>query len=367
MNNPARPFSQYAALASAAPGIDPSALAQAVGEHLAWRVQQGQGLVPAALDALQTPMLRQLRALEAGPEEISHRQRVGEQIVNSPPWAFWVRQAQESPAAVSEFWAMCTTALEQGDGFLSDVETCSATGARVRVRLQNWQVQACAPVWAGERLTWVPLDPAAMSPPTTHVVALPVPSGEVWVCDFIYLSAFQDLARALEQEELPGLLESVAGRATRTRRYAERLGVGHVFGRGPEIQVSEGLIKAGFADPNQPRDVARIGEVSGDLRWTTLVDRAHLVRLLEPALGQSGAEAAVAAYAAEHPELLRIQVQPGIHTLYFAGQPEVFAQTVGQVAAVEGAYLETVETPMFLLAREPLPAPAPPRSAIPRR
>lgn len=133
-----------------------------------------------------------------------------------------------------------------------------------------------------------------------------------------------------------------------------------MFGRSPSIFSHQGVIKAGY-NPADEQDPSFLCRIDADLRWTTMVDRQHLVSLLTPALGLPEAEKQVHEYEQTHsPQPFHAQVEPGIHHLYFSGDPTTFANTVADEFHAEGLYLDDFSTPSFVLTDQPLqPALAP--------
>lgn len=122
----------------------------------------------------------------------------------------------------------------------------------------------------------------------------------------------------------------------------------------------------GFLNPDAPSPASLKGEIRANLRWTTLVDRGHLVSLLEPILGLDEASRQVEDYAQSTPDLVRLQVEPGTHHLYFSGSALRFQETIGARFQAEGLYLEDFQEPAFVLTHAPLdPVLAAPRK-LPR-
>lgn len=117
----------------------------------------------------------------------------------------------------------------------------------------------------------------------------------------------------------------------------------------------KGVIKTGYLDPEASEDPVNLaGSINADLRWTTIVDRQHLVDLLAQDMGAEPAAAAVSELLKQNPDILQVQVEPGTHHLYFAGDSQTFARTAGDRFAVEGLYLEDFEEPVYALTDQPL-------------
>lgn len=343
-------------------------LADAFGGHLAWAAAQGAVVVPPHTDHAHTPWLAALRGLLDCPDSEAAQRDAGlpfarSMMVQSVLDPAWQGGTPEETHARLLGW------VEAGNfSHVRDPDTCRQTGVRFEIEFHGWNATAVQRQWGdGLRSTSVPVGPDTFQAPGTETVALPVPSGHLLVADWFRIPAFQALTQPLDREA-PDAMDSIGGRAGITRRYAERLGVAHVFGCSPDVVAGRGAVTVGYLDVDGPRPAGLVGSIDASLRWTTLVDRQHLVALLAPALGSNGAEEAVAAYEAATPELLHVHVAPGTHHLYFAGDGPTFARTFDQAFDAGDLFLDEVlddkeqlreemfPMPLFALTEQPLPA-----------
>lgn len=210
--------------------------------------------------------------------------------------------------------------------------------------------------------------PQASAPAVEHHI-LPAPSGELWAADWF---AILPLLRARDAFDATGTenLNSAAGCAERTRRYAQELGIGHVFvgDTGQTLVSSNGaLLVGGIEDDSLPRlspsaghafDTDRptdLGRTTADLWWVTLADRQVLRDLMCRKVSAERAEQELTAYAENPPEGFHVfRVPPGTYHLYAAPTPHGFLDALARnfdTAALDFSPL--VET-AFVVTREPL-------------
>lgn len=350
-------------------------LAGAVGEHVAWLLFKQADVLPDYSDALRTPLMVALRELAKEPENKQAQLEVGRFFLSHLSF-HWFAHNRLTQAAT--FHDQLVDHIESGNfkQLCSDDQTCSSTGLRVNYNFNGWKAQA-GQVHIGLdpahpfRATFEPLTADTLVAPQTYTATIPVPSGKLLIGDWIRLKALNALAEPVDNDEPPSALSSTEGRAQRSLRYAQRLGMVHVFVRSPSVMASLGAITAGdlHRDPEtgeakEPQGL--VGKIDADLRWTTIVDRQHLVSLLTPSLGAEEAERQVKEvedhqgdYRAQgNDRVLKVSVNPGTHHLYFAGDEDTFAKTVSQAYASDGLFLEEdYRYPGFALTETPL-APA---------
>ena len=355
-------------------------LGQAIGEHLAWLLSQGVDVLPPHSDRLETPLLRAFRGLINAPEDREAQIEAGRPFVNHLSLYFYVHKDRlKDPAFHDELVAHISAG--NFESLCGDRQTCAATGLRVNYNFHNWQGVAGQILFLDPdrpyRSTFEPLAPETLAPPQTYTATIPVPSGVLLIADWIRIPAFGELAKPVDDDEPGDALASTEGRAQRTVRYAERLGVVHAFVQSPGIVASLGAVTAGYLHRDQDSGEAieppgLKGQIHASLRWTTMVDRQHLVDLITPALGAEEAERQVSDleqgkghYAGER--VIRVEVTPGMHHLYFSGDERTFASTIGQSFASQGLYLEEdFQSPGLALTEEPL-QPLAPKAATARK
>ena len=354
-------------------------MAQAVGRHVAWLMEQGQDVFAPHTENLLTPFLHSLRKLKEHPTNEEAQEQVGRPFEYDLGILVYrekrLNEGADPETLVKQVHSAFLEAMEEGQFKINQTDSpCQNTGLKFFLMFKNWQSVAATlaytenPNGGWPKMSYERLKPEQALKPVAETMPIPMPSGHLLIADWVFIPAFHDLINPLDDATDIG---SVAGRAARTRAYAETLGVVHVFGRSPSILANDGVIKAGYvpADAEEPNNF--LCQVNADLRWTTMVDRQHLVDLLTPALGAEEANKQVQEYESSHsPRPFHAQVTPGTHHLYFSGDAEAFAQTAGEVFEVEGLFLEDFATPSFALTESPLqprgaPTPTPTRSPKP--
>ena len=350
-------------------------LADAAGEHLAWLLQQGRSPLPPHLDEAGFCFLDAMRALIAAPNDPVARRKAGE------PFAFLlerigtfsVRASQPLDAKAIHAQALERMAAGNFDSVLGSFQTCRHSGLSLQIRFRDWAGEAGTVSFPSKtdldfpRMVFHPLVAGQLSAPVAETLALPVPSGQLWIADWFRLPALQTLSQSLDKTEGCDSMGSAEGRANITRRYAERLGIAHIFCASPDLIQVHGALVAGRLDAEAPEPPGHVGRIYADLRWTSIVDPAHLRHLLADTVGAEEADRQMADYERETDDLIRVEVEPGIHHLYFAGDDATFARTVGERFESEGLFLdETFQWPGFALTAAPLTpilAPSPKRKS----
>jgi hypothetical protein len=344
-------------------------LALAVGRHMAWLLSEGQDLLPPHAEHVSSRLLHALRELINHPTDARIQMEAGQPFAADLDKQMFVRRRhpKEGEDTLTAIDQALRQKVIQGEFDFDDRLFCHASGQNLTADFKNWscelgvQTFPTDPVTGRFRRQVTPIVAGQIPAQGTHTCTIPVPSGHLLVADWLRIPAFNELTKPVDDDEAGEAINSIAGRAERTRRYAERLGVVHVFGGSPSLLTGHGVIKVGHLDPNAPEPTGGVAaRISADLRWTTIVDRAHLVTLLTPSLGAEGAEKEISAYERqmkrECQDLFHLHVAPGTHHLYFAGDYRTFSKTVGQSFASEGLYLEDFESPGFALTADPLQA-----------
>lgn len=350
-------------------------LAQAIGEHIAWLMGQGVAVIPPHAEGLKTPLLHSLRALAETPNDPDAQAEAGKPFVNHLSFYFLARQEQtKNPAFHEDLVAY----ISAGDfkRLCGDLQTCQASGLRVNYNFHGWNGVAGQLHFGQDpdhrfRSTFEPLGPDTLAPPQAYTAALPVPSGVLFIADWIRIPAFNALTKKIDDADSEAI-QSETGRALICKRYVEELGVAHVPFPSPSIVASMGAITAGHfhreedsGEEIEPKGT--VGRIQASLRWTTVVDRQHLVNLLTPQLGSEEAEAQVAAYQANAHDLIVVNVEPGTHHLYWSGARGQFDRLLGEKFQSDGLFLaEDYEDAGFALTQDPL-APAIPNPASKRK
>ena len=181
-------------------------LGQAIGEHLAWLLNQGVDVLPPHSDRLETPFLRALRRLINAPNDPEAQVEAGRPFVNHLSLYFYAHKDRlKEPAFHEELVAH----ISEGNfsSLCGDLQTCAATGLRVNYNFHNWQGVAGQILFLDPdrpyRSTFEPLAPETLAPPQTYTATIPVPSGVLLIADWIRIPAFGELTKPVDDDE-PG-------------------------------------------------------------------------------------------------------------------------------------------------------------------
>ena len=344
-------------------------LSAAIGRHIAWMMQSGVQVVPPFCENVAVRVVSALKQLQEDPNNDEAHREAGQFFSRQMSIGACFYQHKDEPLVASAVHERLLSVVEAGEFKFnpSDGGPCELSGMPLHILFQGWEGLA-ATVWrepapAGSyfgKAHYTALSENSVPVQGAETVSLPMPTGELLIADWFRIPAFHDLTNVIDDAgDSDHNISTIAGRATRTRRYANELGVAHVACRSPAILQDEGVIKAGYLDPEANEPANFKGHISADLRWTTMVDRGHLVELLTPALGEKEAKRQVAEHLKENRDIIKVKVEPGTHHLTFAGTSGFFQKTIGERFQAEGLYLEDFEEPAFVLTKEPLaPAPA---------
>jgi hypothetical protein len=187
--------------------------------------------------------------------------------------------------------------------------------------------------WQPQMNTWTmkdrhqPLTEDAQ-PEGVEYVTVDLPSGELWMADWIRIPEFTEITQTWEGE---GDINSSGGRTSVSRNYAEHGVVSIWVGNSDPHVVRQGnRLIVGHVDEDS--DVRPVGETVGRIQtklWcATLIDRQTLVDTLSQVMSAQEAENKVAAYAKSRNRenaFECVQVPAGTYHLYFADNPRVFA------------------------------------------
>lgn len=341
-------------------------LSQAIGRHVAWLMGNGRDVAPAHSQSLKTPFLSNLRALQENKDNTQAQYHCGRDFYHALINSFFFEHHKREQETAQQTHDALTGFIEQGDfgRIFDDHQTCFDTGLRLQYQYQQWK-GACVQRHyqydedlGRDKLFMIPLKEEDITPPHTLTAQIPVPSGRLLIADWFRIPAFNELTRPLDDNETHDAFQSVHGRAQVSRRYAEQLGVVHVFCKSPSIVQSMGAITAGTLMRDEDFEAIEpkglVGKIDADLRWTTIADPQHLVLLLSKTLGHEEAQRQVDDYVRQTPDIIQVQVAPGTHHAYFSGSEDVFRDTIGQEFASEGLFLEDFEWPGLALTQSPL-------------
>jgi hypothetical protein len=341
---------------------DDKKLAAALGRHIAWKMQSGVQVVPPFCEHVGVRVVSALKQLQANPEDANAQEEAGDHFISKMEIGMCFFASKGAALVASDVHEKLLAAVEAGQFKFnpSDGGNCVLSGLPLHVLFKGWKGVAATvhiekiPDSFRANYHYTALTEGQVPEQGAETVCLPMPTGELLIADWFRIDAFQTLTRPLDDDNDHDI-GTIGGRATRTRRYANELGIGHIACRSPDVLQDEGVVKVGYLDVETQTNPANFkGRISADLRWTTLVDRGHLVELLTPALGAEEAERQVAEYLLQNPDIIRLKVDQGTHHLTFAGTSRVFQTTIKDRFQAEGLYLEDFEEPAFVLTRESL-------------
>ena len=341
-------------------------LAQAIGEHMALLMTQGHAVMPPHTDVLETNFLYALRKLQENPTDDWAQRDVGDYVLRLLRSDFFFEHRGTKELSDENFHAKVVAHLEEGtfgEGY-DPKETCFKTGANLQVRFRQWQGIAGVPSYrfseekGRDTFFFDPIEDGQFEDPKARTAPFPMPSGKLWICDWVRIPAFNTLTKRLDDEDFEAI-RSDQGRAKICGRYLEEYGVAYVPFQSPTLVSSKGAVTGGKLHQDKHKEyiepAGTIGNICASLRWTTLVDRQHLVTLLTPELGAEEAEAQVAAYEQNERELLVVDVNPGTHHFYWGGAHGEFKQALDERFQADGLFLgEDYQYPGFALTEEPL-------------
>lgn len=277
------------------------------------------------------------------------------------------KEGRPAPSDYQAFHAHLKHRVEEGTLGPKEVfsDRCHYTGHNFQVLLHHWQPTYYMPKVGLNH--FLALTAETIPPPSLQHASIPVPSGEVLAFGSLVHPAFQKALDQAKQKGKVGSVNSTVGRERRTHAMAE---VGMV-----ELMCEDGSIElcmdgnrvcAGTVLSSEAKKKLSPRRLSVDSSWVYLVDRQVLIGLLaENGLGNKSA-AKIAAYLEDWLEdegenVVKFQLEPGIHHLYFAGDARYFQQTI-QAQSIE---FEEGFAPSFVLSSREL-APRPKRSLPPR-
>lgn len=237
---------------------------------------------------------------------------------------------------------------------------CAITGERLRVAFSSWapalgtlEFDTSVRFGAPGHCRFQPLTGPAPELGVVHA-PIPVPSGELWLADWIRIPAFTEATKAAETvdgEEVD--IGSDLGRQTVTERHASICGVASVYAgnSSPTVFRDGTSLLVGDEEEYTSPSGERLGRIDTGLRWATLVDREVLTGLIAQKVGRDEAERQVADYALQNADdLLILQVTPGTHHLYFSGHADIFARAF----RAEEVSLTGFAQPWLVLSEAPL-------------
>jgi hypothetical protein len=240
------------------------------------------------------------------------------------------------------------------DGYYNINDKCISTGERLDVRLEGWTPRLCKRAKGG----YVDVGPVEVAP--WREFDIPFPSGKALAADWFRIPAFTetvDPAGAFSDDP-----DSVLGREKMAERYALKHGFVsvHCGGGQPNISVFDGVVAAvDYEDPSigetgvAPHGVADKGRIPHGLRHVTIIDKQTLVDIVAGKLGQDEAKKTVSAYLkAEGSQILKFDVEPGVHHLYCTGKGDV-----GEFFTPDGVDLHGTTPRILLSPRKLEPAP----------
>lgn len=176
-------------------------------------------------------------------------------------------------------------------------------------------------------------------------------TGELLIADWFRIEAFTNAVTATEDPTVD--INSIQGCVKRTEEYLSKHGFVSVFvgNSCPRVMNEQGALVFGHIDEDSDSvsTPSPVGSVTTDLWWATIIDRQRLVEIVAGELGIETAARVVEEYLEKH-RVLRVQVAPGTHRLYFSGQPEQFTENFHSPDLAMDPSVE----PVFVLSPRPL-------------
>lgn len=337
-------------------------LALALGRHMAEKMQEGKQVLPPFCEHVNVPVVNALRELEADRENAQAQESAGDHLVREMR-VFSALHPFDKDALPEDVHAKLLRVIDEGvfKFSASNHGVCMSSGERIDILFDGWEAQAgrgtYTPLpgsWRSD-YTFAPLTEEDISSPQVESVSIPVPSGEIWIADWFRIPAFHALGEKLDNDPNGPNISAIGGRTEQMRRYAETLGVAHIPCKSPDLTQDESIIMGGYLDIDQEDPKNFAGRISANLRWTTIVDKRHLVSLLGLTLGEEEALRQVSEYEAssEGKDLIKLQVKPGFLHIYAAGAVGLFGKIEEQFDT-SGLNLSQFEHPAFVLSETPL-------------
>jgi hypothetical protein len=324
---------------------------QAVGEMLARRMGAGQLAPIPHLGNRDLPWARAWNAAlaegqERGQVDPQHASFLGRPF--SGTILAHLNTASRSGTPVNTAHAALVDRVDAGHFAWLDLnfeQVCGLTGTPLFLEAQQWQLRL-GTVGPALDAAFVPLTADAPAP-ALHHLAVPVPSGELWI------GPWPDLAPLLETlvKVSPEFPRTAAAQLARADRLLAELGAGEIFvGQGPVLLQAQG--DRWVLDRPSPHQEASFYV---DHATLLVVDPTVLTDHLAARMGRAEAERALAEHQAEaHRPFRALKVPAGTCHVYatalFAGSPAVFQERLRGT----DVDLADLTAPMVLLAPQPL-------------
>lgn len=246
--------------------------------------------------------------------------------------------------------------------FETETVTCQTSNLSLTATFHDWQPSFER--YDPKARRFLPLQAGDIKGAALEHVRIPVPSGKMLAADWFRHPVFAQITEEMESSEVS--INSVAGCVIRTREYAEKLGVAHVFvgNSSPEMVSSQdGMLVAGWVDDEQEVTLAgkSQGSICTDLWWATVVDQQVLVDLLARKMSRDEAVEAVQDMIDNQAStVVQFDLPPGEYHLYFTGTQELFEKLFDR----DGVDFTGMQMPMFVLSKNELPLRAKPSSSL---
>jgi hypothetical protein len=232
-----------------------------------------------------------------------------------------IEAGAEAEAAFRAGYDKLVAVFDKGDfrWFENEAERCTVSDTRVSYAIKGWAAMGGLVDTKTGALGPLP----AIERPRIEELSVDFPTGELLIADWFRIDEFTAAVKERDGKSIC----SAAGRGELTRKYAEKHGFLSVYvgNTSPAVIARDGALVVGWESEDEPCEGEELGRVCTDLWWVTIIERARLVDIVAGTVGKEEAERIVEDYLAEHGRhIIRAEVAPGTHHLYFHPETEDF-------------------------------------------
>lgn len=214
-------------------------------------------------------------------------------------------------------------AMDRGDfpWFMTKQRSpCYVTGQQLALYFQGWEPIVGVLNLKDPNNRVSPLTSEAPAPTVSHHV-IPVPSGELIVCDFVEIPAFRQAVR--DPAYITGYsLETSVGCLRAASWYAQLGFMAVTVGNtSPSVIMKDGLLAFASVEAKHKINGEVVAEICTERWWATAIDREVLTDIIAKTVSRDEAERQVAAYIDEM-DLPVLRVRKGQLHLYHTADHE---------------------------------------------
>jgi len=225
-----------------------------------------------------------------------------------------------------------------------EADYCHITGDRLYIQLDGWTPRLFQ---RGDDRKFVEI--TDIQRPASVAVEVEFKSGDLLIADWFRIPEVTAARKGISAFDI----NSEAGIEQATEWLLREKGILSVSvgNTSPRVIPQDGALVFGWIDEDAELSVKDIGSVCTDLWWVTVVERERLIEIVAESRGREEAEQVVAEYLRKHEDdIVRAQVEPGVHHLYFSGDYHGFRD------AFRSPDLEIAHgiQPFFVLSDRPL-------------